>query len=403
MTPESSLCPQRSAALLARPWWQIVLAVALLAILVIEIAGMAGTKVIVPLAGAWKVTLPAGDRGDTIEGRFVRWDSNEYLRVARDGYRVGGEEAAFFPLYSLAMRHFSAVSGLSLMWSGLLISVAAFLVACLLLYQWAALDYSPQTARWAVLWLCFFPMSFFLVATYAESLFLAAAVASLYLARRGHFLASGVAIALAGATRPPAFLLTIPYVIEFVLQRDFFRRRTLSFVLGALVAPVGTLLYLAAQAAQAPASGLLAPFTSQQAGNWQRWTTWPWVTLWDGLRSAVLGTGVNPGWFTRAIAWQNLVFSAGAVALAACSLLLMRGSASAYFVASMIFFLSTHGQPSEPLMSMPRWVAGIPPLYLCLALIGLKLPARVRWLALAASAVLLVASAAAFTSGRWIA
>jgi len=387
----------------SRPWWQIVLAIVVASIVFIELAGLIGTKVLVPWRG-----LRGGpgafdaSTADTVQGRFARWDSRYYLKIADTGYR--GKERAFFPLYPLIMRQVRWLSGLSLLWSGTLTTILCFVLACLVAYRWVLCDYEHSTAVWTVVWMCVLPMSLFFVAIYSESLFLLLSLAALYLARRGHFLASGIIICLAGATRPVGMLIVVPYVVEFVYQRDFGRRRLLSCLTGLVIAPVGLASYLMYLGRP---KGLLAGYqlySGVQAAGWARYFTWPWVTLFDGIRTAVFGMDMQTASLTQhAAAWEELGAVVLALLLSVWAAFRLRPSMTAYLLVTILFLLASHSGPGNPLISMPRLIAGTAPLYVAMAAVTVRLPGRFGWLLAAGSALLLALLTAWFASGRWVA
>ncbi|HEU5090304.1 MAG TPA: mannosyltransferase family protein, partial [Roseiflexaceae bacterium] len=263
-----------------------------LVVVYLTLMTLIGTRVVVPLFGWGSGILPAEYDNDAFGARLARWDSGYYLTIANEGYSADGAERAFFPLYPLLVRWLSAFTGISVLWCGKLLSIVCFLCAAWLLHRWLLDEFDSTTASWGMAWFCLFPMSFYLVAFYPEALFLLAAIASIYAARRGRFVAAGMAIAIAGATRPVAFLLAVPYVFEFVLQRDFRRRCLAEFAGGALLAPLGTLCYLAYLSIQAGGGDPVAHYHSNLEAHWRMATTWPWQTLERAFRSALYGEGI---------------------------------------------------------------------------------------------------------------
>lgn len=393
-----------TGAVVQRPWWQQVLVIALAWFFVVQLAGIVGTEVLVPWRGWGGGAEPAQLMGKagSFEGRFVRWDSSYYLQIALNGYRPDGDERAFFPLYSFLSAGLSSFLGLPLLWSGLFVSVMSFVGACFLLYQWVLIDYCPRIARWTVVWACCFPMSFFFLAFYSESLFLLLSIASLFLARRGRFLVSGLAIALAGATRPYGFLLAVPYIIEFWQQRSFVWQQSIKFVGGAVIAPLGTLSYMVFLGVQAHNMNLFSVYQSATQA-WQGHLSWPWVTFVHGLDAALFGTAIEPVWFSRALVWQDLVYALFGLVIAVWGMLHLRLGVAVYLLTSIVFFWTTHGPYGYAFWSMPRHVAILVPIYLSLGLLTLKLPGQYRYFLLVASISLLGLLSAWFASGRWVA
>jgi hypothetical protein len=168
---------------------------------------------------------------------WARWDSEWYLLIAAEGY-AGPEvrrrfeglavpyepeaPAGFLPLYPLLMRVLSPVLGG--VGAGFLISNLSLWCVLVLLYQLAFVSSGgAHSGRAAGLAACAallcHPMSLFLSAVYAESLFLLLSLASLLSARRGRFAAAAGAAALGAVTRPLGLLLAVPIALEWWDQR----------------------------------------------------------------------------------------------------------------------------------------------------------------------------------------
>ena len=388
---------------LGKPWWQQVIILSFTSVIYMQFTGMLGTKLLVPEIGWSDGAKYFVEISDKLEGRFVRWDSGYYADIARYGYSPGGPERAFFPLYPLLNRLISNYSGLSLYWSGLLVSLVCYLGACLILYRWVLLDYGPRLALHGVFLLCIFPMSFFFIAFYPTSLFLLLSLLSIYFARRGQFVVSGFAIALAGAARPTAILLSIPYIFEFWQQKNFLRIQWLKFGLGALISPLGLLGYLLFLAHQASNANPISSYALNLALNWQTYSAWPWKTLLDGIKSAVLGIGIQPDWFSRALVWHDLTYALFGLMVAMWALFHLRASSSGYLLASILFFYANHGPQGYAFWSMPRHVVVLFPLFLCLSILTTRIAVRLRWLLFIISVGLLGMFSAWFATGRWVA
>jgi Mannosyltransferase (PIG-V) len=368
----------------------------------ISLSGLIGTKALAPAFGWGQGIEALTSDADTFESRFVRWDAGYYLKIAREGYDPDGAERAFFPLYPLLTRFVSATTGLSLLWSGWLISSLCFVGANITLYRWMRIEYEVQTARWVVIWFCFFPVSFYNIAFYPKALYLFTSITGIYFARRGQFIAGGICIALAGAARPVAFLLAIPYLVEFWLQRDFRPERWLRLMLGTLIAPLGMLSYLIFLGLQSGSMAPLTVYNDNLALHWKMSTEWPWVTLTNALRAALFQTGIGRDWFSRLTVWHDLLYALGGLGLAIWALRRMRLSLGLFFLASMIFFLTSHGPYGYVFEGMPRHVASVFPVYIALALATRSLAQPLRWLPIGVSIFALGLLSAWFASGRWV-
>lgn len=384
-------------------WWQQTLALAVAALVFIYAAGWLGAAVLAP-RGEWGEGVPplhdiaAGD----LPWLFVRWDSGYYWDIAARGYQPNGDERAFYPLYPILIRVLSATSRIPTLESGLLVAILSFLGAGLLTYQWIRIDYGHARAIWTSVLMYVYPMAFYLVAFYAESLFLLLAILSLYLARRGWFALSGAAIALAGATRPQAFLLGIPYVLEFWQQHDFSWKQWRQFLVGGLIAPIGMLGYLFFLAKLSNTGNVFDLYTSLQYRVWGNYSTLPWVTLGDALGAVIFGANIQPDWFSRAFTLDDLFFALLGLFLSLWAFRRMRASSAAYLLIGVIFFYSKHGPYGYAFHSMPRHLGSLPPLYLAMALFLDQLPARLRWMIVVMHVLFLGLFAAWFASGRWV-
>jgi hypothetical protein len=148
---------------------------------------------------------------------WARWDSAWYLRIAEHGYSRPGSPA-FYPLYPALVGGLGRVFAGHYVLAGVIVSLAACLAAFVLLYRLALPRLGEAGARRAVLYLALFPMTLFLQAVYAESLFLALALAAFLLAERGRVGAAGVAAGLAGRT-PPRGVALLPALVLLAGRR----------------------------------------------------------------------------------------------------------------------------------------------------------------------------------------
>jgi hypothetical protein len=377
--------------------------------------------------------------GNLLAAPAARWDSAWYLVIARYGYHpaLGGYTAprdAFFPLYPLGLSGLAHV-GVPAVAAGVLLSVAALAAALYGIHRLTTLELGlgrgTQAARLAVLLCAFAPMAFFFSAVYSESLYLALSVGLFWSARKGRWAWVGVLGALAGATRSAGLVLALPALMLYFYgpredrPPDFVRavragglarllpryrvRRELAWL---LLLPAGALAYGAylGLAGGDP----LAPLQSQ--GEWSRHFAGPFVGVWDGLQAAFGGarqllsfqrahlyypTGGESAFVS---AGHNLVqFAFLAAALAALIGVLRRLPLAygAYVLAALALPLSYPAR-DQPLMSLPRFLLVLFPLFMWLALWLCEHP-RLQRPALVASAALMALFGAQFTTWHWVA
>jgi hypothetical protein len=122
-----------------------------------------------------------------------------------------------------------------------LVANAAFFVGQVFLYQWARLRWPHDVAVRLLLLVAVFPFAYFFFTAYAESVFFALAVASLYLAERRYW-AWAIALAgLAAVTRPVGPALVLALIILAVQHRN---RRVAASSLLALIPLLTFIAYL---------------------------------------------------------------------------------------------------------------------------------------------------------------
>ncbi len=188
--------------------------------------------------------------GPPLANLWQRWDSHWYLGIADHGYYYKpGEQSsvAFFPLYPLVIRFIATLTHLNSALVGVLLSILFTLCSCFYLFLLAKqLWNNEETGIRSVVFLLIFPVSFFLLSIYTESLFLLLSIASFYYAHTKRW---GVAIACAmllTATRFTGILIVLPLLLLYTEQRwgsfkQFFR----PAFFGILCIPLGLLLFSA--------------------------------------------------------------------------------------------------------------------------------------------------------------
>ena len=125
--------------------------------------------------------------GDILE-QYMKWDANNYVRIATGGYTyyTEGENfttLAFFPLYPWLMRIVNIIFR-DLRVSGLLTSFALYSGACCFLYKLFSIDYSKSVAVRAIVYMSVFPHALFFGTLMNESMLLFTSAATLYYIRK---------------------------------------------------------------------------------------------------------------------------------------------------------------------------------------------------------------------------
>jgi len=299
----------------------------------------------------------------------ARWDSAWYLQIAHSGYSTK-PASAFFPMYPLLIRVASLAFGSALL-AGTMISVAAMGAALYLLYLLARLDLSDEQARTTVMLVAFFPTSFFLSAVYTEALFLMLSIGAIYAARTSRWAWAGALGGLAAATRSGGVLILLALVWLYLYgpRTDGKTEAGRRWLWLALV-PAGLLAYMGylALAHHAP----LAPFQAEAV--WGRQFAGPLGGLIKALeaapldlrlgvtgKSVVVGAADPISWTTHNLVDLTFVaFAAAGLALA------WRRVPSAYLVYALALLVQALSYPTarEPLVSFPRYVLAMFPLFM---------------------------------------
>ena len=280
------------------------------------------------------------------------WDTSWYLSIARYGYQPVPLDGAlanygFFPLYPLLARWVGWLVGSPYI-GGLVVSNAAFAVACVFLYRLVAIDDDIETARRAVKYLFAAPAAFLFSAMLSESLYLALVVMCFYFARRGRWWAVGVLGFLLALSRGPGVIVAVPLLWIYLRQRGFSLRRVRPDVLwlAALPAGVGTFMLFNWELTGDPLA-----FAHIQFTGWGHHLRNPLSALWQ----AVSGDNV----FLSFNAWYTI----GVVVLI---LLTLRSLGAAYAMFALISALMPLFY-SVPSGSMVRYIVVIFPLYIVAA------------------------------------
>lgn len=190
---------------------------------------------------------------------WIRWDAGHYLAIARNGYYYP-VSTAFLPLYPLSIRLLSYVVGGHFVAAALIISTAATFCTFLLLYRLTLrLTASRQVAAYSVVVAALLPISFYFVAPYTESL----------------YLALSLAVVLAVLDRRWGRAMFLAGLASLTRQQ--------GVVLSLLAAPA---IYAAASIASASASALPV---------WQRVRQF-WSAAWRPIAFAAISLGTYIAW-----------------------------------------------------------------------------------------------------------
>jgi hypothetical protein len=350
--------------------------------------------------GEWTaLLLPRNAPLYGIVGLWQRWDGLWYERLASAGYRYGGPDIEFFPLYPGLVHVAGVVFGGAYALAGLFVSTVAFIIALVLLHQLVEIDFGGALAARTVRYLALAPLAFFFFAPYTESLFLALSLGVFLAARRGHFGLAGVLAGAAAVCRLQGILLIVPLAVEIALDVSARRgasraplSRSALFKPGYLAACLPVLTLGAFFLYGRTVVGVPGSFIEAGAVHWGHHVVGPWTAIADSVRVA-FGT-------QRPEEIINLATVLFAVAALPWIFRQMRWSYGAYCLVMLVPVLFQEAYLS-PLMSASRYLLVLFPLFILAARLGRK-----GWFdraVLVISPTLMGALFASFVRFAWIA
>jgi hypothetical protein len=323
---------------------------------------------------------------------WTRWDVSNYVEIAKNGYTAVGETRyfiVFLPFFPVMIRLVAAAVG-NYELAALIVSNLASLFACFYLYKLARIDYAESTALKSVFFFSIFPTAYFLIAGYAESLFLLLSISSFYYARKANWSAAGVLGLLAAATRITGLVLVPSLLWEYRAQRakrNLARHiKDLSFI-GMI--SLGLLVYLAVNYR---VFGTPFAFLELQHEHWSKHLAPPWV----GLMGALLGIAWREPSDKVLVGGAEVVFGLVGLFCTIYALFIkVRPSYILYMILTWLVVAST-----SYWLSMPRYMLSLFPLFMVFAVVADK---RQEWHYVMTIAFLLFFSffLVLFTQGRW--
>jgi hypothetical protein len=238
---------------------------------------------------------------------LAQWDAGYYLGLAAHGYPAHAASAAvqhahlafyaFGPLYPALVALVHGITGAGGATSGELVSTLGLAVALAALSRLLHLEVGRRAADAACVLLLAWPAAFFLVATYPESVTLAAATLSFLCARRGRYVAAGVFAAAAAMGKFYMVVLVVPLLMEvWSAPRERWRAgqhyEWLSpwrvTVARALAVAGPTVLAFAAWIAYEKARfGEWLAFVHAQGEWFHRHLSWPWTAIGHAVSDLV--------------------------------------------------------------------------------------------------------------------
>lgn len=310
---------------------------------------------------------------------WVKWDGPHYLDLAKNWYQVSGQESywiVFYPLYPILIRIFNFFVN-DFATASILVSILFSFSASILLFELTLLDFNKRSALLAVWFLNIFPTSYFLQASYTESLFLTTSLVTVYLFRKKLFFYSGVSGMLSTMTRVNGLLLMPLLVSELRnLKRGF---------ITLLIIPLGFLFYLSINHVL-----FNNPFyfVNPLYTNWYKRFDWPWVGI-KNLFSSI--PPYKDALFYAYISEATVILFITLIGM--YIFVKIRRSYGIYTLLNLLLFIST-----SFVMSIPRYVLILFPIFIALAQIKSK---AIIAIISTGFIILLIYFSFLYTQGRW--
>lgn len=285
------------------------------------------------------------------------WDTGWYLDISQNGYstlqnQVNQTSIAFFPLYPTLIKLVSSIVGNHYI-TGLLISNFCLIVACVYLYRLVKLDFNETNAGKSIKYLLIFPVSFILSGVFSESLYLALVLTCFYYARKGEWYLVGITGFFLSLTKSVGVLIIFPLLYEAFIpllkeNKSIISLKNLREIIKPLfyltLIPFGTISFMIYNYYL---TGDFLAFMHAQA-MWQRHLSNPLEVLINGFSGDI---------FTAFEAAFTLLF----ILIFVVFYKKIRFSYWLFCIYSIFVPLSTG------IMSMPRYILVIFPLYILFA------------------------------------
>jgi hypothetical protein len=333
-----------------------------------------------------------------------RWDGPHYTDIAIFGYMADDPGnlfypgyrqdfpgdvdlyIVFFPLFPWLVAAVNAVVGVPLV-SAFVVATAASLLVAPVLYRLVSVDLGHGIGLKAAAFLLVFPTAYFLHIGYTESLFLALAFGSMWLARTGRWWGAGVVGALAALTRVNGLVLVPALAVEAWLQWRDHRRIEVSWLaIGLVVVGFGIYLWLNWSVYGDPLA-----FSEIQRDHWFKHLAPPW----EGIAGMIEWTTNSDPDDAFMLGWMELAFTGLGALAAVATLLWLRPTWGVWMAGNWLLITGTGF-----VMSVPRYSLVLFGLFVWAALIAERWR-MAGWLLGAASAASMAYFAWRFAAGQW--
>jgi Gpi18-like mannosyltransferase len=360
-------------------------------------------KIGVLVLGVVALWVTSGHAPDFLEP-WHRWDAPHYTDIAVFGYMAhdpgnlvapGYEQVfpgdldlyiVFFPLFPWLVAAVNVLIEAPVL-SAFVVATAASLFVAPLLYRLVAVDLGERIGRSAALFMLVFPTAYFLHIGYTESLFLALAFGSLWLARTQRWWGAGVLGAFAALARVNGLVLIPALMVEAYLQwRSDGRIRAGWLSIGGVA--IGFAIYLALNWS---VYGDPFAFSEIQHAHWFKQLSPPW----DGIAGFVRWIRDDDLDTALMLGWAELAFTTIGLVATVATAIWLRPTWAIWMAGNWLLIVSTGF-----VMSVPRYSLVLFGIVVWMALIAQRWRTA-GWVLAACSVAAMAVFAWRFAAGQW--
>jgi hypothetical protein len=319
---------------------------------------------------------------------WVWWDAPHFVYIAQHGYTNIGDPAnyiVFPPLYPLLIKIVSKIlTNFNL--SAIIISMISFSAAGVLFYKIVGNIWGKEIAKKALFLLAIFPTSYFFAAPYTESTFWFLAMFCILMTSQKRYFLAGVFAGMTLLSRLPGLVLLIVPIVTIFQHKS----RKINFIifLTPVILCILAYLFINWQLFSDPFA-----FRDILQNHWQKTFAWPW----ESIKSSWLATkgGLSDEYALQVGYWEAIPATLSLMFIPFVWKYLKNTAWSSWYTLSVILITST-----SFLLSTPRYLLAIPPLFVFLAIIGKKYPLiYFSWIFV--SSALLAYFSMRFVTGEW--
>jgi hypothetical protein len=307
-------------------------------------------------------------------GPWQRFDTMRYTRIAAQGYAFE-EDSVFPPLYPFGIRIIGSLFGGSLaadMTAAILISNIACLGLFILVYRITAKTFDESVSARTLVYLALFPVGFFLMAPYTESLFILLAIGSIWAARQDRFVVAGVLGLLASLTRLTGWILIVPLVYEFwdrylgygssKIEPSSWYRRNIIAGLMVFLPPLGLVLFMLYRWLIG-----LPSLPTMYAKYWYQTTGFPGADMLTALNTMFLGGPARAGELTL---WFDFFVTLLLIGTTVHAIFRFNRRSWGLYSGMLLLFILLPTSEVKPLYSFSRYTLAFIPTFMLLGEYG---------------------------------